>query len=470
MNICIQMENDDTSVDNSQGQDLDRWRWRFEDLVSCLSECQGISNGKVMNSFIEFTKIITEDCYPSVDVLQDLDCLGFFMDVIRESQDLEVLKRVLAVLDRIVTHSGYLLFERMESATTCVLACNRLLEITADYQIIYVTVKIMKTSCIFSTVFAQRLYHSQFRDLSWSWISRVEATNATDRDEFQVLCMIHHSIFQVYGQWLVLRKYIEDLNVEFLASCYVSAFRSPHEIIQEQICNTIKATLEQGDMWNLWIKSGVFEHVVTSVIRFHTPSAMDLISEGLISENNEYFASIIRFPDIAQWIRVFYDQYCLATDEERESTSALFSASLALLSNAFLSGHLDIDREFVGYFLSKSVTLLEEAPFESKETLTFTVLALVNGIGDDQIGEYIPILSLALDVASAGSSVDVLKQSLSTISTILDRSTKGSQTIPFNQEIIKYVRSLADHENQKISDEANEVLDNIEEALRITID
>ena len=459
---------------------LELWQPKYQALVESFRESEGATTTKLNNAFIDFTKSITAKVHPSISVLGELGCIDFLISVLESNRDPNVVGRTLTLFDRIVTYVGPELFSAFEVMTSSwISTLEKMFGALVDSEILdiaYLVIKCVKTSCAFSSVFTQRLYSSNFVQLAKAWLDRISQTKTEDREQQQLMEMIHYCIFEIFGYWLLNRESIADMNVEFLVQSFLGAFDSSDDVIREQTCNLMKLILSKsgGDIWGLWIESGIFSKVFELVVTSHTASAMDLISEGLITERyDQHFAKIVDFSAISGWVCEFFTEFCESSPETREGATQLFAAAITLLSNGFVSEHVKMDQTLVDFFLSKAVELLEEAPYEAKESLAFLVLVLFRGVQAEQMPEYLSILSHALNVASAGSE-DVVEQSLRTITQIMDTAQKCgtdlSQIQEFN-DVITYLRGIVDtFEGGSIEENGNLILDRIEDDLGLTID
>ena len=459
---------------------LELWQAKYQALVESFRESEGATTTKLNNAFIDFTKAITAKVHPSTSVLGELGCIDFLISVLESNRDPSVIGRTLTLFDRIVTYVGPELFDAFEIMTSSwIFTLEKMFGTLIEAEILdiaYLIIKCIKTSCVFSSAFTQRLYSSNFVELAKAWLDKISQTKTEDCEQRQLMEMIHYCIFEVFAYWLLNRESIAGMNVEFLVQSFLGAFDSSDEVILEQTCNLMKLILSKsgGDMWGILIESGIFSKVFELVVTSHTASAMDLISEGLITEQyDHYFARIVDFSAISRWVCEFFTEFCETPPECREGATQLFAASITLLSNGFVSEHLKIDQTLVDFFLSKAAELLEEAPYEAKESLAFLVLVLFRGVHAAQMPEYISILSHALNVASAGSE-DVVEQSLRTITQIMDTAHKCGtdlSQIPAFNEVITYLRGIVDaFEGGSIEENGNLILDRIEDELGLTID
>lgn len=464
----------------SVDKDYETWRIRYGQLVDCFSEVDGHSSTKLNNAFIDFTKSVTSQCHPSFLVLRELGCLEFFVNILAKTTDTNVLSRTLTLLDRLVTFSGPDIFNEFEVMVEqwnsilvrlfhSLLACDEL-------ELAYLVIKCVKTSSAFSEVFAKNIYSPEFIETIKAWLTRIYTTKTTDEADFRMISMIHHCIFEQFGPWLLHRDVIPGIDIEFLVQNFVLAFDNPHELIREQTCNLLLSIIgkSKGDIWALWIRSGIFGKVAEMACTSHSPAAMDLMSEGLITEEYaEYFASLGQFQSISTWICQFFVEFLESSAEQRQEIAGVFASSIALLSNCLVSKHLSLEKEITHFLLDKASQLLEEAPFEAKDPLAFMVFVLVKGITVEQLPEYLSILSCALDIAAAGSE-DVVQQSFETITTIMDMAQAAGidlQTLDGFDEVIRYVRGIVDNfEECDIETEGNAILDRIEDELGIRID
>ena len=461
-------------------KDYETWRIRYGQLVDCFSEVEGHSCTKLDNAFIDFTKSVTSQCHPSLLILRELDCLEFLVSVLERTTDTNVLSRTLTLLDRLVTFSGPDLFNEFEvMVKQWVSTLARLFHslLTCDeLELAYLVIKCVKTSSAFSAVFARNIYSHEFLETIKAWLTLIYTTNTTDEAEFRTISMIHHCIFEQFGHWLLRRDVIPGIDTEFLVQNFVLAFDNPHEMIRKQTCNLLLTIIgkSKGDIWPLWIRSRIFEKVSEMACTSHYPAAMDLISEGLITEEYaEYFAGLGQFHSLPMWICQFFVEFIESSPEQRQETASIFASSIALLSNCLVSKHLSLDKEITDFLLDKAAQLLEEAPFEAKDPLAFMVFVLVKGMTVEQLPEYISILSRAFDIAAAGSE-DVVQQSFKTITTIMNMAQTAGielQSIDGFDEVIQYVRGIVDNfEECDIETEGNAILDRIEDELGITID
>ena len=482
-------------VDSDEQNNLFYWQEKFKDVYNAMTE---ISSKRSVSTIIDkltiFQLLMSESNYPPIEFLIDCEAFNFILIAINPNEESNLIIKYLAIIDCFIVYTGYnyntlVDFEAKNiiNQFQIVLSDKRINESGNFLHIAFLIIKILKTSCNLSKTFSMCLFESELiPKLFPSYISlydlkniiftqnseeKNQLMNFEDHDVTSRICfrqvnqsdyrMIVTSflyIVEIISVFIKYSMYPNDEAIIFIFdNCVVPLMIQTEIRVVHNTCNILKM------MWKFWpafpnifIQRNIFKLCWDATLNFFDSNAMDLLSQGLITDSiSQQVAEII---DIHQIILMCFQ--ILNNEEKQKSKSENVSAAIILIANyCYFLNSFPTNINFSDIY-NLVVKVYENENFEAKNLASFLILIILSFQNVSELDslfseEFITIFFDSI----ISDQKDVIEKALDVFKTILEKAQKmnyninNSNFIHFN--ISSFLEEVIHMENDLSADAEN---------------
>ncbi|OHT08159.1 hypothetical protein TRFO_23444 [Tritrichomonas foetus] len=466
----------------NNSQPLSYWRTNYSYIVDSVNADFSIrSDSTIFNSLIHFQHALRDNGPPPLDFVIGDDVFSFFLQFLLHSENIDFKIKCICIIDYFITycdqnHNELLIntiSKNFLEVTLQLLMNETVMNDPQYYIIVYNITKLYKTCCYYSENFLYELLHTNFlRLFALPFISNfsLDVIISLPVDEHNTISTAFINIVIICGHYLIAPESVDDNITEYIMQLFSYLLRLENQRVTTRVCDTIKSVwAKQNSFPTILFENNFFELLWNVSVKQLSPSAMDILAQGLIVENlDKHVSSFIVIDDLIsifdETLNNLNTQKSFIDDEQKSLYESLVEATLGLIANyiSFLGG-LPANKT------SSDMRVIVEKTFEygnyhSKNCAAFLMLLVMSKGNFSKFDfEYEHDFIEQFFASLASGSDDVINKALEVFTEFLEKSVKlgyqFSQSFFLGCQVPEFFEEVVEMNHQIFSSIASNLLE-----------